>query len=54
VGLRYVEITTDPSNMPSQRVIESNGGALIEEFVTPAAYGHKRELRYRVHVDKDA
>jgi predicted acetyltransferase len=32
-GLRYVEITTDPDNVPSQRVIERNGGVLVEEFL---------------------
>jgi hypothetical protein len=26
-GLRYVEITTDPDDVPSQREIEANGGA---------------------------
>src|SRR3954462_8936262 len=26
VGLPYVEITTDPDNVPSRRVIEANGG----------------------------
>ncbi|HKY23007.1 MAG TPA: hypothetical protein VJM31_17465 [Vicinamibacterales bacterium] len=49
-GLRYVEITTQPDNVPSQRVITTNGGVLIEEFVTPPALGGKRELRYRVHI----
>jgi len=48
VGLRYVEITTDPDNVPSQRVIERNGGVLVEEFVAPAALGGTRKLRYRV------
>src|SRR5437868_1679468 len=48
IGLPYVEITTDPGNVASQRVIEANGGILIEEFVTPPALGSKRELRYRV------
>src|SRR5947207_6364065 len=38
-GLRYVEITTRPDNMASRRVITANGGALLEEFVTPAALG---------------
>jgi predicted acetyltransferase len=47
-GLRYVEITTDPDNLPSQRVIERNGGVLFEEFVAPAALGGTRKLRYRV------
>jgi predicted acetyltransferase len=49
-GLRYVEITTDPDNVPSQRVIERNGGVLFEEFVAPAALGNGRKLRYRVQV----
>ena len=48
--LRYVEITTDPDNMASQRVIEANGGVLVEEFVHPAALGGKRGLRYRVEL----
>lgn len=47
-GLRYVELTTDPDNVPSQRVIEANGGVLVEEFVKPPAFGSKRALRYRV------
>ena len=49
-GLRYVEITTDPDNVPSQRVIERNGGVLFEEFVAPPALGNGRKLRYRVQV----
>lgn len=49
-GLRYVEITTDPDNVASQRVIEANGGLLVEEFVNPAALGGKRGLRYRVNL----
>jgi predicted acetyltransferase len=47
-GLRYVDITTDPSNVPSQRVIENNGGVFVEEFVSPPSLGSRRELRYRV------
>ena len=48
VGLRYVEIDTAPDNVPSRRVIEANGGVLVEEFITLAALGSKPELRYRV------
>jgi predicted acetyltransferase len=48
VGLRYVELTTDPSNIASQRVIEANGGVLVEEFITVPALGSRRELRYRI------
>jgi predicted acetyltransferase len=49
-GLRWVEITTEPGNVASQRVIEANGGVLVEEFVTPPALGSKVHLRYRVQV----
>jgi predicted acetyltransferase len=47
-GLRYAEITTDPGNIASQRVIENNGGVLVEEFVKPASLGGTIGLRYRV------
>lgn len=47
-GLRYVEITTAPENLASQRVIEANDGVLVEEFNKPASLGGTRELRYRV------
>jgi predicted acetyltransferase len=45
-GLPYVELTTDPDNRPSQRVILGNGGVLVERFHSPA-YG-KEELRFRI------
>ena len=47
-GLTYVEITTDLSNDASQRVIEANGGKLVERFCKPAAYGGAESLRYRI------
>lgn len=47
-GLRFVEITTDPENRASQRVIEANGGVLIEQFIKPEQFGSKPGLRYRV------
>ncbi len=46
--LRYVEITTTPENVASQRVIEANGGVLHEEFISAPALGSKRQLRYRI------
>jgi predicted acetyltransferase len=49
-GLRYVEITTDPENVPSQRVIEANGGVLIERFVKPMQFGGTPGLRYRIEL----
>ena len=47
-GLPSVEITTDPDNAASQRVITANGGVLVESFDKGAAYGHKPGLRYYV------
>lgn len=48
-GLEFVEITTDASNVPSQRVITANGGVLVERFAYPPAYGKSVEaLRYRI------
>jgi predicted acetyltransferase len=52
-GLRYVEITTAPDNVASLRVIEANGGVLVEEFITPSALGGRQALRYRVNLDDD-
>lgn len=46
--LPWVELTTDPDNTASQRVIEANGGALVERFAKPAAYGGGPGLRYRI------
>jgi predicted acetyltransferase len=47
-GLSYVEITTDPQNLASQRVIEANGGVLYERFVKPPQFGSTPGLRYRI------
>ena len=49
--LRYVEITTDPANVASQRVIEANGGILHERFTKPAQFGNVPGLRYRIQLD---
>jgi len=48
VGLPYVEITTDPDNLASQRVIEANGGTLVEHFIKPQQFGSKPGLRFRI------
>lgn len=48
LALPYVELTTDPENIPSQRVILSNGGEMIERFRKTAAYGHAESLRWRI------
>jgi predicted acetyltransferase len=47
-GLKYVELTTDPDNIPSQRTIERNGGILHERFTKPPQFGGKSGLRYRI------
>ncbi|MDP3085101.1 MAG: GNAT family N-acetyltransferase [Rubrivivax sp.] len=47
-GLRFVELTTDPDNIASQRTIEANGGVLHERFTKPAQYGATPGLRYRI------
>jgi predicted acetyltransferase len=47
-GLRWIEVTTDPDNVASQRVIEKVGGEFVERFRYPAAYGGGDGLRYRI------
>jgi predicted acetyltransferase len=47
-GLSEVEITTTPDNLASQRVVEANGGILVERFEKAAPYGGGEALRYRV------
>lgn len=48
IGLPWVELTTDPDNTASQRVIEANRGRLVERFEKGAAYGGAPGLRYRI------
>jgi Predicted acetyltransferase len=47
-----VEITTDPDNIASQRVIEANGGILVEHFIKPQQFGCKPGLRFRITFTK--
>lgn len=47
-GLPFVELTTEPTNIASQRVIVANGGVLVERFTTPAALGATEVLRFRI------
>ncbi len=51
VGLPFVEITTDPDNLASQRVIAANGGVLVEQFAKPAQFGNTPGLLYRIVID---
>jgi predicted acetyltransferase len=47
IGLGRLQITTEPVNLASCRVIEANGGTLVEEFVAPD-YGPEVRLRYAI------
>lgn len=50
LGLQHVDITTDIHNRASQRVVLRNGGVLLEQFDTGAAYGRLPALRYRINL----
>lgn len=47
-GLPHVEITTDPGNIASRRVIEANGGVLLGRFAKGPEYGGGEGLLYRI------
>ena len=47
-GLAYVELTSDADNLASRRVIEANGGELIERFHKAAEYGGAETMRFRI------
>ena len=49
-GLPYVELTTDADNRASRKVIEANGGVLVERFNKLAVYGGAVSLRYRIRL----
>jgi predicted acetyltransferase len=49
VGLARVEITTDPGNIASQRVIEHHGGRYVGSFVNEY-FGPEPHLRYAVEL----
>ena len=51
VGLPFVEITTNPDNVASQRVIAANGGVLVETFTKDPRAGVGTALRYRVALE---
>lgn len=51
VGLPYVELTTDPDNIASQKVIEANKGIMTKRFIKGPEYGHKPALRWRIDLD---
>lgn len=48
LGLPYVELTTDPDNLASQKVITANGGELVGGFEKGPQYGGGDGLLFRV------
>jgi len=50
VGLTSVDLTADPKNLASQRVIQANAGILVEWFSKQAAYGGGEALRFRIQL----
>ena len=48
LGLAHIDLTTDPDNLPSQKVITANGGALVKSFRKEAAYGETESLLFRI------
>jgi predicted acetyltransferase len=50
-GLAFVDITTDPGNTPSQKVILANGGVLVERFDKGPTWGNQPGLRFRIPLD---
>lgn len=53
-GLAYVELTSDADNIPSRRVIEANGGKLIQQFDKSAEDGGAESLRFRIDLETGA
>ena len=51
-GLAYVELSSDADNLASRRVIEVNGGELIERFHKAAEYGGVETMRFRILLAK--
>lgn len=48
VGLPYIELVADADNFASQKVIEANGGKLVERFRLPDSEGDQERLRFRI------
>ncbi|MDE2355908.1 MAG: GNAT family N-acetyltransferase [Alphaproteobacteria bacterium] len=47
-SLPFVELTTQPDNLASQKVILANGGVLVERFAKPTSMGGGESLRFRI------
>lgn len=49
-GLPFVELVTTIDNIASQRVIEANGGRMVERFRKLDAHGGAEGLRFRIEL----
>lgn len=49
-GLTHVDITTDPENVPSQRVILANRGILQRRFSKGKQYADREGLLFRIYL----
>lgn len=47
-GLDYVQITTEPDNLASQKVVLANGGVFMGEFQPPVSYASGIKWRYHI------
>lgn len=47
-GLPSITVTTTVRNLASRRVIEANGGVLVEAFDQPVEHGGAASLRFRI------
>lgn len=54
LGLAHVDLTTDPDNLPSQKVITANGGILVERFTKAAGHGGGETLLFRIPLARTA
>ena len=48
LGLAHIDLTTDPDNLPSQKVITANGGAFVSRFIKTARHGGGEALLFRI------
>ncbi|HEX4330631.1 MAG TPA: GNAT family N-acetyltransferase [Usitatibacter sp.] len=53
-GLEYVELTTDPANVASQKVMLANGAVFVERFTKTDHHGGGDSLRYRIDLRPQA
>ncbi len=47
-GLPFVDLVTSADNLGSQRVVQANGGQLVERYYKPSHYGEQEILRFRI------